>query len=91
MKVEIDLPDELHRDSAELVAQFASALARKLRESERKYGFTNTWKTDTSWRGECADQLVQHVAKGDPLDVAAYCAFMWHHGWKTTIHCKITG
>lgn len=25
----------------------------------------------------------QHIAKGDPRDVAAYCAFMWWHGWST--------
>lgn len=23
------------------------------------------------------------MTKGDPLDVAAYCAFAWHHGWPT--------
>jgi hypothetical protein len=27
--------------------------------------------------------LSQHIAKGDPRDVAAYCAFMWYHSWKT--------
>lgn len=27
--------------------------------------------------------LAEHVAKGDPRDVAAYCAFAWHHGWST--------
>ncbi|EDG3239167.1 hypothetical protein B6O78_08495 [Salmonella enterica subsp. enterica serovar Muenchen] len=23
------------------------------------------------------------MVTGDPRDVAAYCAFMWYHGWKT--------
>jgi hypothetical protein len=26
---------------------------------------------------------LEHVAKGDPRDVAAYCAFLWHHGERT--------
>ncbi len=26
----------------------------------------------------------QHLAKGDPRDVAAYCAFAWYHGWSLT-------
>jgi DNA repair exonuclease SbcCD ATPase subunit len=29
---------------------------------------------------ECRVKLREHVEKGDPLDVAAYCAFLWYHG-----------
>ena len=32
---------------------------------------------------ECLAEFHRHIAKGDPRDVAAYCAFMWYHGWKT--------
>jgi hypothetical protein len=32
---------------------------------------------------ECRAKLLEHVANGDPRDVAAYCAFLWHHGERT--------
>ncbi|EJJ3922639.1 hypothetical protein NI479_004792, partial [Salmonella enterica] len=35
------------------------------------------------WSTQCQAHFHQHIAKGDPRDVAAYCAFMWYHGWKT--------
>ncbi len=34
---------------------------------------------------QCRNELVEHVKKGDPRDVAAYCAFLWHHGEKTAM------
>lgn len=37
----------------------------------------------SAWMEECQERLAEHVEKGDPRDVAAYCAFMWHHGWRT--------
>ncbi len=90
MEVTVKLPDGLHPDTADLVARFASALGEKLHKAEQKYGYSNAWKTDEHWRDECAEKLIDHVAKGDPRDVAAYCAFMWHHGWRTSIRFKIT-
>ncbi|HFE2689503.1 TPA: DUF551 domain-containing protein [Klebsiella quasipneumoniae subsp. similipneumoniae] len=35
------------------------------------------------WYDDCLQSLFEHIEKGDPRDVAAYCAFMWYHGWKT--------
>jgi hypothetical protein len=32
---------------------------------------------------ECQQHLSEHLAKGDPRDVAAYAAFCWYHGWPT--------
>jgi len=84
----ISLPNGLNDDTANLVARFATALAEKLRKAEQKYGYDDGWM-DEDWMRECADQLVEHVAKGDPLDVAAYAAFMWHHKWKTSINVRI--
>jgi hypothetical protein len=72
----------LHRDTLELVASFARALAGKLRASEIKYGWNLEWKT-REWEHECRRELSAHVAKGDPLDVAAYAAFCWARGWPT--------
>lgn len=74
--------EALHPDTAALVSNFAVALAAKLRNAEQKYGYSNGWLTD-NWEAECRQQLDKHVAKGDPLDVAAYAAFMWRHGWRT--------
>ncbi|HHT7403159.1 TPA: DUF551 domain-containing protein [Raoultella ornithinolytica] len=74
--------DGLHPSTAALVNDFATALAEKLRKAELKYGYSNAW-TNNGWMTECLADFHRHIAKGDPRDVAAYCAFMWHHGWKT--------
>lgn len=67
---------------ADLVVRFATALLEKLRAAEKKYGYDNGWIRD-DWQAECQRHLNEHLAKGDPRDVAAYCAFLWHHGWST--------
>ncbi|WP_156927817.1 hypothetical protein [Bradyrhizobium sp. Tv2a-2] len=79
------VPDQL----AELVSRFSAALLEKLRAAEKKYGWKNGWKRP-NWEADCQRQLLEHVAKGDPRDVAAYAAFCWHHGWRTApiIHDK---
>lgn len=89
MKREIELPRDLHPDTVDLVVKFAEAIADKLRRAEIKYDFTNEWKTDTCWRDKCMDDLLEHLAKGDPRDVAIYCAFMWHHHWKTSVRSVV--
>jgi hypothetical protein len=76
------LPQELHPATAELVVRFAQALADKLMASQRKYGYSDNWARP-DWMDLCRTQLLEHVAKGDPRDVAAYCAFLWHHGQRT--------
>lgn len=73
---------ELHPLTANLVIRFARALAAKLAAAEMKYGYTDGW-CDSNWMDECRAKLVEHIAKGDPRDVAAYCAFLWHHGEST--------
>lgn len=80
----ITMPDGLHPDTADLVARFASALAEKLHKAEQKYGYSDGW-LDPGWMEECQQKLAHHVQKGDSRDVAAYCAFMWHHGWSTVV------
>jgi hypothetical protein len=35
------------------------------------------------WKEECQVQLLKHVRKGDPLDVAAYAFFCHHNFWPT--------
>lgn len=75
-------PVDLHPATTALVARFSRSLAEKLSASERKYGWSDDWTKD-DWQDECQSALIKHVAKGDPLDVAAFAAFMWHHGWPT--------
>jgi hypothetical protein len=74
---------ELRTPTEKLVDRFAAALKEKLRAAEQKYGFSNDWMKD-DWRGELIAKLLSHVQKGDPRDVAAYCAFAWHHEWSIT-------
>lgn len=72
----------LHPETAALVDSFALELKRKLRRAEEKYGYDNGWKQD-DWKEQCRADLMRHIEKGDPRDVAAYAAFMWFHGWST--------
>lgn len=76
-------PIPLHPDTEALVQRFAEAMRNKMAKAERKYGYSNLW-ANSDWMEECRAKLVEHLHKGDPLDVANYCAFLWHHGE----HCK---
>jgi hypothetical protein len=67
------------------VDRFAAALKGKLAAAEKKYGYSDGW-AEPDWMQECRAKLVDHIAKGDPRDVAAYCAFLWHHGESTAAH-----
>lgn len=70
----------LRPETRDLVIRFAEALAMKLAAAESKYQWTNNWM-NPHWKDELIKDLLEHVEKGDPRDVAAYCAFAWHHGW----------
>lgn len=74
----------LHPATRDLVERFARALAEKLAKAEAKYGYTDGWLS-ANWEADCREALLGHIDKGDPRDVAAYCAFMWHHGWPTSV------
>ncbi|HDT5906105.1 TPA: hypothetical protein QHC16_004893 [Klebsiella michiganensis] len=76
------MPLGLHPDTQKLVTDFCTALAEKLYKAQLKYGYDADWKQD-GWPSQCQAHFQQHIAKGDPRDVAAYCAFMWWHGWST--------
>ncbi|MBN3004487.1 hypothetical protein JW897_12150 [Chromobacterium alkanivorans] len=77
-----NVPANLHPDTANLVGLFAEALAFKLTAAQEKHGYTNNWMRP-DWMNICRAHLLQHLEKGDPRDVAAYCAFLWHHGEST--------
>lgn len=75
-------PTSLHPATEKLVADFSAALREKLAAAERKYGYSDGWLSP-DWMDECRAKLREHIEKGDPRDVAAYCAFLWHHGEST--------
>lgn len=72
-----------HPLTVDLVRRFAAALLEKLTAAEQKYGYTDGWASP-DWMDECRQKLLEHVTKGDPRDVATYCAFLWHHGASTS-------
>lgn len=72
--------EELHPATTDLVDRFAAELKSKLAKAEAKYGYAADW-LNPDWQSELIESLAEHIHKGDPRDVAAYCAFAWHHGW----------
>jgi hypothetical protein len=78
---------ELHPQTEKLVTDFANALRQKLIKAQQEHGFQDDWRT-VDWRQECQDALLEHVFKGDPLDVAAYAAFCWGRGWATSVRAE---
>lgn len=78
----LELPLGLEPNTALLVTRFANALADKLMKAQDKYGYEDGWRSP-DWLDECRQHLREHLDKGDPRDVAAYCAFLWHHGAST--------
>lgn len=72
----------LDRVTATYVGRFARALGMKLLGAKEKYGYTDGWASP-HWEDECQAKFMEHIAKGDPLDVAAFCMFMWKHQWST--------
>lgn len=79
---EFTYPVGIEPTTLELVRSFAQAMAFKLRKAELKYDFGDSWKLN-DWKEKCKRDLYAHLEKGDPMDVAAYCAFMWYHDWDT--------
>lgn len=82
----------LHPETRELVIQFSADLSQKLLKSQLKYGLDRGWRHPPS-RAEpgdgrffmseeqCNAALLNHLKKGDIIDVAAYLAFMNANGW----------
>lgn len=73
----------LHPATSALVDRFAAELKSKLARAEAKYGYRDDW-SKPDWKDDLIESLAEHIQKGDPRDVAAYCAFAWHHGWSTS-------
>jgi hypothetical protein len=78
----MELPPGLHPSSCQLVVDFSEALAKKMRNSEIKYGYIDGWAKD-DWEVSYSLHLKEHIRKGDPVDVGVYAAFGWYHKWPT--------
>lgn len=76
------MPPGLDHLNRTLVADTAEKMAVKLRAAEIKYGYGASW-LENNWEAKCRSDLMFHIDKGDPTDVAIYSAFMMHHGWST--------
>lgn len=66
----------------ELIDMFAAVLRDKANAAEAKYGWNDGWLNPDAvdaMRGS----LYRHLGKGDPRDVAIYCAFLWFHDAST--------
>jgi hypothetical protein len=79
--VTIGLPKDLHPDTKELLINFVQKMGQKLRETEIKHNYGNSWKYD-NWQLKCGKDFITHIEKGNPIDVANYCAFMDYHNWE---------
>jgi hypothetical protein len=84
------IPEGLDWQTAQLVIDFASAMAEKLFAAQKKYGYDTGW-TEKGWFDECRRKLREHTEKGDPRDVANYCAFLWYHKQSTAAPAESTG
>ena len=90
----IHLPPEIHPSTAETIVNMSVDLAKKLYKSQVKYGLDRGWRypptTDKDVesgrffmnREGCVDALINHINKGDHIDVIAYVMFMRDMGWE---------
>jgi hypothetical protein len=76
----IQIAADLHPDSRNALIEFSKALAEKMAANEIKYRFGNSWKT-LNWRQQLIEELYNHIAKGDPRDIAIYAMFAWARAW----------
>lgn len=72
----------LHADIKWALNRFKEHLEEKLIAAQEKYGYSTEWLRD-NWEEECRAELMRHIEKGDPHDVAIYAMFLWYHGWST--------
>jgi hypothetical protein len=61
-----------------LLNAFHVELADKLRRAEIKHGYRTDWRDPDNIEA-MKQGLFEHIAKGDPRDVAAFCMFLWFH------------
>jgi len=73
---------QLHPDSQKLLSECFNDLEVKMIANQDKYGYSNEWLIH-DWEDECRQEMIKHILKGDPKDVAIYALFMMFRGWST--------
>lgn len=74
----------LEAELRQLCNKFADKMYAKMIKSEEKYNFNGRWKWDYQIP-KMQQALAEHVNKGDPIDVANFCAFLDYHGASTNV------
>ncbi len=67
--------DEEARTLSKLVTAFSREMKAKL---HAKVGVDGGWDSNDWTIDEIKNALLAHIAKGDPVDVANFCAFWWN-------------
>lgn len=76
----MSLPFRLREDlDTAAVRQFTDAMLDKL-ELARQRGRDGWWDDTAVSDEELSVMLREHVEKGDPVDVANFCMFLFHRG-----------
>lgn len=81
VRCSIEIPAALKGDERAMVLGFAEALAEKFVQAEQKHGWNGEWKRAPA--GFIQGSIVEHLAKGDPRDVAVLCAIAYARGFPT--------
>jgi len=67
-------------DINRLCIETVTAMEHKLLVSELKRNFQGSWASP-DWQETFNEHFIEHVKKGDPIDVIIYGAFAAYHGW----------
>ncbi|OUJ70174.1 hypothetical protein [Hymenobacter crusticola] len=82
-RIPVGIPQTLET----LFQAYGQELLEKALRARVKYGFPEDgWKQE-GWQDTLVKELLEHVYKGDPRDVAVYSAFAWWHGWSIRPTC----
>lgn len=76
------LPDTLSTAAKDMLNEFFYTIGQKMAKAQEKYNYNDDWAR-ADWGDECRSELRKHIAKGDPVDAAIYCAFLQHHNEPT--------
>lgn len=79
--ITLDVPAEMSAESAKMLDAFFEATLEKFVAAQRKHNWEDDWK-DAEMR-ILQNEALHHLVKGDPRDVAIYCAICHHHNWPT--------
>jgi hypothetical protein len=74
-------PATMSPASRAMLENFFISVVRKFEIAEAKHNWQDAWRDADKTLLQAA--LAGHVRKGDPIDVAIYCAICEVHGWPT--------